>query len=108
MPGPLLPAPEEYEEPAPDDNDDKMVMGTRMTYTYLIKADEIYLSTYIDPLWADAKDASLLQPPLGIDNARGQGSRQSRRHCNCDDIKDFLHHLLWRLLGQKSLFSINR
>lgn len=64
------------------------------------------MSTHIDPLGANAEYALLFQPPLGIDDACGQGGREGRRDCNGDNIQGFSHHLLRGFLEKKSVQSL--
>lgn len=59
------------------------------------------MPTHINPLRANAEYALLFQPPLGIDDACGQGSREGRGHCNGDNIQCFPHHLLRRFLEKE-------
>lgn len=42
---------------------------------YLVKANQVKLTTYVDPLRTDAKDADPLQTPLRIHNASRHGRR---------------------------------
>lgn len=60
------------------------------------------MSTYIDPLGTNAEYALPFQPPLGIDDACGQGSWEGGRHRNSDNIQGFPHHLLRRFLEKKA------
>lgn len=55
--------------------------------TYLVKADQIYLSTDIDPLWADAENANVFEASLGVHNASCHSGWQRWRHSDGDDVQ---------------------
>lgn len=55
--------------------------------TYLIKADQIYLSTDVDPLWADAENSQVLEAPLCVHNPRCHSCWQCWWHRDGDNIQ---------------------
>lgn len=62
---------------------------------YFVKANKVDLPTDINPLWADAENLLLLQPPLGINSACCQGSRDSRRHSYGEEEEGQSHHICY-------------
>lgn len=81
----------------------------RKLYTDLVKADEVYLSTDIDSLWADAEDANAFEASLRIHNPGCHGSWQSWWHRDGDDVQrlyndDFCCHLDGRRANSPSTF----
>lgn len=65
---------------------------------YFVKANKVDLPADINPLWADAENLLFLQPPLGINSARCQGSRDSGRHSHGEEEEGHSHHICHRLL----------
>lgn len=55
--------------------------------TDLVKTDEVYLSTDIDPLWADTEDPNAFEATLRIHNPGCHGSWQCWWHRNGDDVQ---------------------
>lgn len=70
------------------------------SHSHLVKADQIYLSADVDPLWADAENANAFEASLGIHNAGGHGSRQCRWHSDGDDVQGLNDDGLSWHLGQ--------
>lgn len=52
-------------------------------------------------LWADTENHLFLQPPLGINSACCQGSRDSGRHSQGEKEKGHHHHICHRLCKQQ-------
>lgn len=52
----------------------------------------------INPLWSDAENLLFLQPPLGINGACGQGSRNGRRHSRGEEEEGHGHDVCHWLL----------
>lgn len=68
--------------------------------SHLVKADQIYLSTDVDPLWADAENADAFEASLGIHNAGGHRGWQRRWHSDGDDVQGLNDDGLSWHLGQ--------
>lgn len=60
---------------------------TEESSTHLVKTDQIYLATDIDPLWADAENSNVFQPTLCIHNSGRHGSWQCRWHSDGDNVQ---------------------
>lgn len=68
--------------------------------THLVKADEIYLSTDIDPLWANAENANVFEASLGVHNTSCHGGWQRWWHSDGDDVQGLNNDRLSWHLGQ--------
>lgn len=55
--------------------------------TYFIKANQINLSTDVDPLWADTENADLFKTPLGVYNPSCHGCWQRWWHRDGYDVQ---------------------
>lgn len=85
-------------------------MDGRTDTTHLVKTDQIYLSTDIDPLWADAENSDVFQPTLRIHNSGCHGSWQCRWHSDGDNVQGlnndgFSWHLRQADMKKRGTFS---
>lgn len=66
--------------------------------SYFVKANEVDLPADINPLWSDAENLLFLQPPLGVNGACGQGSRDGGRHSRSEEEEGHGHNICHGLL----------
>lgn len=64
-----------------------------LRFTYLVEAEEGDFPGHVNSGRADAEDALLLEPTLGIDGASGDGSGQSWWHYDGHNVQRANHNL---------------
>lgn len=77
--------------------------GEELSVTDLVKTDKVYLSTYIDSLWADTEDPDAFEASLRIHNPSCHGGWQRWWHCDGDDIQRLNNDgFYWHLHGKRA------